>query len=52
MLVICTECFSPLDTDEVESVGLIQCECGNKLVREEEALTIVSEMPFEEYLGG
>ena len=53
MYIECVECHSDVDEQKLLDIGLIECTvCGSKLVHHEEALTIVDEIPHDEYLGG
>lgn len=52
MTIVCETCQQPIDIPTLAEVGIVECECGEKIVLHEEALTYVDEMPDEEYLGG
>ena len=53
MVVICETCFSPVDEERVDEVGMVQCRCGVKIAKDaEQQLTLVDdEMPDREYLA-
>jgi uncharacterized Zn finger protein (UPF0148 family) len=53
MYIYCPTCETPLSRETLVDRGIISCPtCGDRFVEEIEALTIVDEMPHDEYLGG
>jgi DNA-directed RNA polymerase subunit RPC12/RpoP len=52
MHVECLTCTTPLSKETLEDAGIVHCPtCGDRFVLLE-ALTIVAEIPHDEYLGG
>lgn len=50
---LCHECHLPIDQHSLGDKGIHHCQCGERFILSpERALTILDEIPIDEYIGG
>lgn len=49
---VCHECHLPISPQALSDSGIHHCQCGERFVMIEHALTYVDEIPVDEFIGG